>query len=370
MSDSPEPGTSPGAPADVTTRAAQSRPGVAGADVGVADAEFDAVRAVADAVARGAGREAAGPVAFGEPRRYTADRAAEVAGIPPARARRFLRALGYPAVDDSTPDFAPSDVRLLRLLTGYVDEGMVDEAEALHLTGVLARAIAQLARLQVDIVAGQMQRAPQTVDTVSALAERMPEVQWLLGQLWRRRLEDALHVLDPAADPPAGRDSGVGFADVVGFTELSRDRRAGDLVRVVARFEHRSIDVVAASGGSVVKLLGDEILFTADTPAALAEIGIGLTHAFAADPDIPGLRVGAAWGPVIRQLGDVFGTTVNLASRLTALAEPDTVLIDPALAEALTGSTEFRLTAGAPTDVRGIGLLTPVRLERAADQLR
>ncbi|UGT61273.1 adenylate/guanylate cyclase domain-containing protein [Nocardia asteroides] len=332
----------------------------------MADAEFDAVRAVADAVARGAGREAAGPVAFGEPRRYTADRAAEVAGIPPARARRFLRALGYPAVDDSTPDFAPSDVRLLRLLTGYVDEGMVDEAEALQLTGVLARAIAQLARLQVDIVAGQMQRAPQTVDTVSALAERMPEVQWLLGQLWRRRLEDALHVLDPAADPPAGRDSGVGFADVVGFTELSRDRRAGDLVRVVARFEHRSIDVVAAAGGSVVKLLGDEILFTADTPAALAEIGTGLIRAFAADPDIPGLRVGAAWGPVIHQLGDVFGTTVNLASRLTALARPDTVLVDPALAEALAGASEFCLIPGDPTDVRGIGVLTPVSLERSA----
>lgn len=347
-------------PADGTVRA---RFGAAGRD-------FDAVQAVAEALARGAGREAAGPVALGEPRQFTADQAADAARVPRARAHRFLRALGYPSVRDGAVDFSISDIRLLRLLTGYVDEGMVGEPEALHLTGVLARAIAQLARLQVEIVAGQMQRAPETVDTVSALAERMPEVQWLLGQLWRRRLEDALHVLDSAADPPAGRDSGVGFADVVGFTELSRDRGAGDLVRVVARFEHRSIDVVAAAGGSVVKLLGDEILFTADTPAALAEIGTGLVRAFAADPDIPGLRVGAAWGPVIRQLGDVFGTTVNLASRLTALAEPDTVLIAPALAEALAENPEFRLTAGEPADVRGIGLLTPVRLDRSDAQLR
>ncbi|WP_280255958.1 adenylate/guanylate cyclase domain-containing protein [Nocardia abscessus] len=302
---------------------------------------------------------------FGETRCFTADEAADAAGVPRARARRYWRALGYSTAEEGAVDFSASDADLVRLLTGYVDVGMVNEAEALHLSGVLARAIGQLARLQVEIVAGQMQRAPETVDTASALARRLPEVQWLLGQLWRRRLEDAMHLLDLDSDAPAGRDAGVGFADVIGFTELSRDRRAADLLRVVARFEHRCIDVVAECGGSVVKLLGDEILFTADSALVTAEIATRLARAFAADPDIPGLRVGAAWGPLIHQLGDVFGTTVNLASRLTALARPDTALIAPALAAELDGHPEFRLTPSESADIRGIGTLTPVLLSRA-----
>ncbi|MGK8506592.1 adenylate/guanylate cyclase domain-containing protein [Nocardia asiatica] len=302
---------------------------------------------------------------FGEPRRLTADEAADAAGVPPARARRYWRALGYPTTEAGAVDFSASDAQLVRLLTGYVDEGMVTEAEALHLTGVLARAIAQLARLQVEIVAGQMRRAPATVDTVSALERRLPEVQWLLAHLWRRRLEDAIHLLDPESDAPPGRDAGVGFADIVGFTELSRDRPAADLMRVVARFEHRCINVVAECGGSVVKLLGDEILFTADSAVVTARIATRLARAFAADPDIPGLRVGATWGPLIHQLGDVFGTTVNLASRLTALARPDTAVIAPALAAELDGRAEFRLTPLESADIRGIGTVTPVLLSRA-----
>ncbi|MET7770120.1 adenylate/guanylate cyclase domain-containing protein [Nocardia sp. NPDC005366] len=311
-----------------------------------------------------------GPVGdrlFGAERDLTADQAAEAAGVSPDRARRYLRALGYPRVDDDTVDFAASDADLVRLVTGYADQGMVTETEALHLVGVLARAISQLARLQAEIVAGQMHRAPESMDTRSALAEWIPEVQWLLGHLWRRRLEDAMNLFETGADAPPGRDAGVGFADIVGFTELSRDRRAADLLRVVARFEHRSIDVVAECGGSVVKLLGDEILFTAESPVVVAEIGTRLARAFAADPDIPGLRVGLAWGPLIHQLGDIFGTTVNLASRLTALAEPGGVVIAPALAAELAARPEFRLTPMPRAEIRGIGPLTPVQLHRASE---
>ncbi len=304
---------------------------------------------------------------FGEQRNLTADQVAAAVGVPAERGRRYLRALGYPRVDDASVDFAASDVDLVRLVTGYADRGLVDETEALHLVGVLARSISQLARLQAEIVAGQMLRAPESLDTTAALAERIPEVQWMLGQLWRRRLEDAMDMLDPGSETPPGRDAGVGFADIVGFTELSRDRRAADLLRVVARFEHRSIDVVSEYGGSVVKLLGDEILFTADSPVIIAEICTRLTRAFAADPDIPGLRVGAAWGPLHHQLGDIFGNTVNLASRLTALAAPGGVVIAPALAAELRGHPDFRLTDMACAEIRGIGTLTPVLLHRAVE---
>jgi len=74
--------------------------------------------------------------------------------------------------------------------------------------------------------------------------------------------------------------------------------------------------------------------------------------------------VGLALGPVVRQLGDVFGTTVNLASRLTRLAEPNTIVADPAMAESLAGHPNFGLQTLPDTDIRGIGRIVPVLLRR------
>ena len=51
---------------------------------------------------------------------------------------------------------------------------------------------------------------------------------------------------------------------------------------------------------------------------------------------MPALRVGIAFGTVTTRMGDVFGTTVNLASRLTSIAPKDAVLVDGAFAEELT----------------------------------
>ena len=50
---------------------------------------------------------------------------------------------------------------------------------------------------------------------------------------------------------------------------------------------------------------------------------------------MPELRVGIAFGTVTTRMGDVFGTTVNLASRLTSIAPKDAVLVDGAFAEEL-----------------------------------
>jgi adenylate cyclase len=67
---------------------------------------------------------------------------------------------------------------------------------------------------------------------------------------------------------------------------------------------------------------------------------------------------------VVTRRGDVFGTTVNLASRLTAVARPDSVLVDGITADALAESAAYRLRPLGPRAVRGIGLVRPVVLER------
>ena len=81
------------------------------------------------------------------------------------------------------------------------------------------------------------------------------------------------------------------------------------------------------------------------------------------------MRVGLATGLVISRMGDVFGTTVNRASRLTSLARPGTVLVDKSTAEEIEAVDQDRdggLIASAlwPRPLRGLGLVEPYLVSR------
>src|SRR5690606_41157962 len=108
-----------------------------------------------------------------------------------------------------------------------------------------------------------------------------------------------------------------------------------ELARVVEWFEETDADIVASCGGRRVKTLGDEVLFSAETPETGAEIALTFAATIQDETEVPDVRVGAAYGPVLPLMGDVFGTTVNLAARLTSLARPRTVAIDSQLAAPL-----------------------------------
>ena len=105
----------------------------------------------------------------------------------------------------------------------------------------------------------------------------------------------------------------------------------------------------------------------ADNPADGADIGLRLSEHVGRDDELPALRVGVAYGSVVNRLGDIYGEPVNLASRLTGLARPGSVLIDRELAGKLDGDERFRLRRAAPRPVRGYATVFPVRLRRADD---
>ena len=106
----------------------------------------------------------------------------------------------------------------------------------------------------------------------------------------------------------------VCFIDIVGYTAQSRGLEGSELVSWVEHFEQETTLLVVDHGGQVIKTIGDEILFTVGGPAAAVEIALALTaRGDDEDDPFPAVRVGIAHGPVVRRLGDVFGSTVNAA---------------------------------------------------------
>jgi adenylate cyclase len=208
--------------------------------------------------------------------------------------------------------------------------------------------------------------AAQVARSVVELSDRLEP---LVAYAWRRHLAAAVARLMADAEPvehQAGGVRSVGFADLVAFTRLVRRLTERELAALVQRFEALASDIVAAHGGRVIKTVGDEVLFAAAAPAAAAAIALDIADAMAEDPLLPEVRSGLATGPVVMRLGDVFGTTVNRASRLTGIAHPGAVLVDDPTAAALASISGFELSVMRRRPLRGLGLVRPWRLRRAS----
>ncbi|NAS20515.1 adenylate/guanylate cyclase domain-containing protein [Herbidospora sp. NEAU-GS84] len=301
-------------------------------------------------------------------RRYTSHQVAELAGVPFHRARRFWRALGFANVADDAIEFTDADVEALKTLMGLLADGTYDDEHIMLMARSLGRASARLAESQAELGAETLDLAGVPLSRRSHAWQRradrvVPDLERLLVYAWRRHLAaSAGRIVDQET---ASTRLAVGFADLVGFTRLSRQISETELARLVERFESRSADIVASSGGRMIKTLGDSVLWVSDTAAHAADIALSLVGAHARVKGMPQLRVGLAIGPVIGRMGDVFGTTVNLASRLTSLAPAGGVLADPAIAGELEDHPRFGLRAESLQVVRGVGELVPYLVSRA-----
>lgn len=305
-------------------------------------------------------------------------------------ARKFWHALGFPIVEDEDAMFAEADLMALKAVARLVREEQLDEQTALAMTRAFARTTDRLAVWQTQLMAEAL-AAPglepaldeadaRAVPDLSAaeasarkLAEMADDLEPLLVYAWRRHLTAAIARMLADADPDEsaqGVRRVVGFADLVSFTSLVRRMTERQLAVMVQRFEAITSDIVTAHGGRVIKTVGDEILFVTREVAPAAAVALDLVDTMAEDELLPDVRVGMAVGPVLSRLGDVFGTTVNRASRLTAVAPPGCVLVDDALSTALATLSGFETTALRRRTLRGIGQVTPSELRRASGERR
>ncbi len=307
---------------------------------------------------------------LGSPRSLTRLEAVEAAGVPLDSAVSLWRSLGFPGTDDDEPLFIDADVEALRMVAWLVETGFVDPLFQVTLARSMGLSFSRLAEWEVAELAaaamtGTMLSDPSRIEEM--IASLIPVVEDLQNYVWRRHLAAAAGriLLRPdAGDSEAGTPMVVGFVDIVGFTRRSRGLTADQLAHLVEVFEDVTSSVVTEHGGRVVKTIGDEVLFVADTPADGARIALALVEAEERDEDYPEVRVGAAYGQVLSRMGDVFGSVVNIAARLTSLARPGRILLDRELAAVLEDDEEFRVKRGRTASVKGYSRLDTFGLKR------
>lgn len=305
---------------------------------------------------------------LGADRTLDRDSLSEKAGIPLEAGRNFWRAMGFADVGEAVA-FTEPDLEVLKEVLGLIDRGLLDETTAIEVVRSVGRTTARLADWQVDVLGRSLvaRHGVEDQDAIlSDIDELLPVLERMLAHVWRRQLAAAVERTAPSLGEAETVIQTVAFADIVGFTRLSRRMDSGELAAMVTTFESEAADVVASLGGHVVKTVGDEILFVSAGPGTAAAIADKLHRLLSAGSSEFQLRIGMATGPVVARMGDVFGNPVNMASRLTALARPGTTLIDSATADGLPPEEGFETRGTTPRAVRGFGFIRPIALSRKA----
>ena len=103
----------------------------------------------------------------------------------------------------------------------------------------------------------------------------------------------------------------------------------------------------------VVKQIGDAVMLVSPDAAALVRTCLELVERAEAEDGFPPLRAGVSYGPAVNRWGDWFGSTVNVASRLTARARPGAVLVSEAVKEQV-GAGTFAWSAAGEKKLKGL----------------
>ncbi|HKH23923.1 MAG TPA: adenylate/guanylate cyclase domain-containing protein, partial [Acidimicrobiales bacterium] len=265
-----------------------------------------------------------------ETARYDLTAVTQQTGMTAEQVQHLWRSLGFPVPRPGEVAFTDSDVEILAEVGQLVADDVASADLVVQMSRVIGSSVARIASAQVDVIsagtAGPARAEPLGDDRiVGSAAALLPIVPRVLASTWRRHLQTAVRRrMTLAGTTQAGV---VGFADLVGFTALSQQVSDEELAAIVEQFEDLAFDVITAGGGRVVKMIGDEVMFTVDTAHAAAEIALALAEGTRRADELSDLRVGLAQGPLLERESDLYGPVVNLASRVTGIAFPGTIVV-------------------------------------------
>jgi adenylate cyclase len=247
-------------------------------------------------------------------------------------AQRLVAAVGL----SPDPDLllTTDEAKTVRLLAA-VSSDLLGEEATMQLARVVGNAMARIAetvvgvfRLQVELP--RRDTGAPSVDVVKEYVDLaqtlLPTFVSTLDAVLRRQM---VAVTERMWSTDEERSAvtllrTVGFVDLVGYTSASASMSVRELTAVLVGFDERTADVVTRGHGQIVKTIGDEAMFVTEDAADACRIALDLIDG--SGGELPPVRVGLATGEVVSVFGDLFGTDVNLAARLVAVAEPGTAV--------------------------------------------
>jgi adenylate cyclase len=296
--------------------------------------------------------------------RHTPREIAERTGVAVEDLQGARRAFGLPVAEADERVLSDHDLEAARHFRAALDAGLPLQ-ELQDVNRVMGRSMAQVAAAMRQLVGSaflepgvtEHELSQRYVDAVDRLGPALAPTLTYLFSLHLRELlrTDAMGAATLESGALAGaQERAVGFADLVGFTRLGGSVPADELGRVARRLEVLADEHVPRPV-RVVKSIGDAVLLVARDPAALVGAALRLVEAADAEgEDFPQLRAGLAFGETLERDGDVYGHSVNLASRITATARPGSVLGDAVLREHVGDDAGVRWSFAGARRLRGV----------------
>ena len=234
------------------------------------------------------------------------------------------------------------------LVVRVLAEGLAHAAEVMRYTALAS--ILRPGATELEIAKGSHALATQIKPLLGPMIEDM-----LFMHLRHSMETEAVNASERAAGAPlpGARHITVAFADLVGFTRLGEEVPAEELGQLANRLADLARDV-AVPPVRFIKTIGDAVMFVCTDSAPLLDAVLKLVEITDGDNDFPRLRAGVASGSAVSRAGDWFGSPVNLASRVTAVARPGTVLVAESTRDELGDDAGFSWSYAGGRHLKGI----------------
>lgn len=162
-----------------------------------------------------------------------------------------------------------------------------------------------------------------------------------------------------------GASAAIAFVDLAGFSAITDVFGDEAALAVLDAFEEHVTESLAY-GGRLVKWIGDEAMLAFPNPDAALQALANLLPSCRTDPRLPLTRAGVHYGPVIPRGADLFGSTVNIASRITASTSAGRLLATQPIAE-LAEARGISVQALGAISLRSVAARIPLFSVQMAD---
>ena len=311
-------------------------------------------------------------------RAETLDELGADTGADIAQVQALYEALGFapPAAQEHIRE---GDRELVEVLNRFLAAG-AEEAPMLRLFRIYADSARRIAKAEAELyevqIEERLRRSGRNERELLEFGGRfgddvIPALERSILDVYRRHrehiwIEHSINHAEAALEKAGlfervSRPPSICFVDLTGYTRLTEVRGDEFAARLASTLASLVEDISRRRGGRPIRWLGDGGMFHFKDPASAVLAGLDMVESAPA-AELPPMHIGIHTGPVIFQDGDVYGRTVNLASRIASYATAGQVLAsDDTVGRATTEDVGFEPLGGAALK----GVEQPVALYRA-----